>query len=333
MESTKLNELDLLSINILVMLYEYRSATLVSQRLNVPAPKVSRSLKRARQVFDNELFMRKQHGLIPNDFSHKLYPIAKKMISCIDEIDKLDNSKLGPSQTHFNIAAPDLLAYKLPHDLMASIKAEDKPISFKISPWTSSSIEEIAEGMIDIGLLCGFTQSLEEYCSHQVPSAVLDNLSINLIQALDELYLICDTNHPLSDLEVTLEALANYPYINTVFGQAGQVNDQLSPFQQYCQHHNLKLTTEIAITSLSSLFDYLRFSQAIALVPYKAIHQLIAQIPQLTSKPLAYSQRQRLYAAHPSPNLYLITRKSLQDEQLSWLQQQVINSIKTSKQQ
>lgn len=43
--------IDLLSLNIFVLLYENKSATITSKALKIPAPKISRCLKQLRETF------------------------------------------------------------------------------------------------------------------------------------------------------------------------------------------------------------------------------------------------------------------------------------------
>lgn len=319
MNNIRLNELDLLSINIIVQLYEHKSATLVSQKLNLPAPKISRSLKRARDIFEDELFIRKKYGLVPNEFSHKLYPIAKAILECADDLKNLETAAIELEKPHFEIAAPDLIAYKLPNELMSRIKSAEKPLSFNISAWTQTSLSEIASEHVHLGLVC---------CHTNDPSAHLiskeaTQLEVTLIKPLERLYLISDSNHPVTQEPISLESIARYPFINTVFGKAGQTGDIQSPYQEYCEKNNINLTTEIAITSLSSLFDYLRYSQAIALVPYSAVHEIVYTTPHLTSSLLPIQETHKLYSEITAPSIYLVKKKTNSNKEIAWLSHQI----------
>lgn len=329
MNNIRLNELDLLSINIIVQLYEHKSATRVSHKLNLPAPKISRSLKRARDIFENELFIRKKHGLVPNEFSHKLYPIAKNIMKCADELKSLETPITNHERPHFEIAAPDLIAYKLPTELMSCIRSAEKPFSFNINAWTSTSLSEIASEHIHLGLICCQTNNPSEHPLSKVPSQLREQLEAILIKPLRQLYLISDSNHPVTLEPPSLESIARYPFINTVFGKAGQTHETHSPYQEYCERKNIQLTTEIAITSLSSLFDYLKYSQAVALVPYSAVHEIVINTPYLSSSKLPEQETQKLYTELTPPSLYLVRKKSHTSEEVIWLSQQIQRLLTT----
>jgi DNA-binding transcriptional LysR family regulator len=66
MKQIDLDKLDLLTLSILVTLYENKSATQVSKILNVPASKISRCLNSARLLFGDELFIRRKYGFLPH---------------------------------------------------------------------------------------------------------------------------------------------------------------------------------------------------------------------------------------------------------------------------
>ena len=140
MHISNMDGLDILSLKILVSLYENKSATYVSKALDIPAPKISRSLKNLREVFGDELFVRKKYGLFPNEFVTHLYPIAKQAIECTDKFQKVRAANVNHVKTHIEIAAPGLIAYAFPKALMQAIKEEQKSIHINITPWSIGNL-------------------------------------------------------------------------------------------------------------------------------------------------------------------------------------------------
>ncbi|ACA84539.1 transcriptional regulator, LysR family [Shewanella woodyi ATCC 51908] len=316
MKDIRLSDLDLLSINIFVNLYENRSATLVAHKLNIPAPKISRCLKHTREILGNELFVRKKYGLIPNEFASEVYPIAKELMECATKLQKLYCTSDNGLIRHFEIAAPDLISYPFPKILLSAIKDAGKSVSFNISRWNKHSIDNIISGEVDLGLCC---------------SKELDNLRRSdeslialRLKKLNKLFLICHNQHPLLKEEITLESIASYPFINSNMGYSEL---ELSPLQEYCQSQNIHLETEINLTGLTGLFEYLRSSQSVTLLPYSTIFNVINNIPDLHACRLSEVESERLYRQVRTPSLYLVYRNNDKTPEHQWLSSEIQDLI------
>ena len=125
MKKIDLDKLDLLTLSILVSLYENKSATHVSRILDVPASKISRCLHSARLLFGDELFIRRKYGLVPNDYAGRIYPIAKEIVDCAKNFNRLNSTSL-PHSRHFELVMPGMIAHAYPRALMNSIKEHHK---------------------------------------------------------------------------------------------------------------------------------------------------------------------------------------------------------------
>ncbi len=304
-------KLDILSLSILVSLYENKSATHVSKILNVPAPKISRCLKTARSIFGNELFLRKKYGLIPNEFAAKVYPIAKEIVNCAKGFNQLGNPAFAGNK-NFELVTPGLISYAYPKALMQAIKQQNKQLHINLNSWGCNSLQGIIDGNISAGLCsCHYPQELQ---------AIGSKLQIEALRKLDSLYLICNKNHPLLSRELTLETIAEYPYINTDLGLGP---NSLSPFEDYCRINNLDLNVEMTITGISSLSAYLEASQAVALVPYKAVFDLLGEEPLLHLCKLSEMETTRLFNVTEPLTLTLLSPSGQQDPDLEWIRSQL----------
>lgn len=205
MHISNMDGLDILSLKILVSLYENKSATYVSKALDIPAPKISRSLKNLREVFGDELFIRKKYGLFPNEFVTHLYPIAKQTIECTDKFQKVRAANANHVKTHIEIAAPGLIAYAFPKALMQAIKEEQKSIHINITPWSIHTTQDIINGDTTLGICCN--KSTADVAAYG------DKLQTTTLQRMDKVYLIASRNHPIFKRDITLESIAEYPYV------------------------------------------------------------------------------------------------------------------------
>ena len=312
MRDISYSDLDLLSINILVNLYENKSATYVSNKLNVPAPKISRCLKHAREIFGNELFIRKKYGLVPNEFAGKVYPIAKQILECSHSLQQLHGEAIEKSVHNFEIVAPDLVSFPFPKMLLTSIRDAGKDVNFNISPWNKSSINSIASGDVDIGICCSKAiDSIEN---------MDENIAVLPLQKLNKLFLICDDNHPILKEDITLESIAKYPYINSNVGDAEQ---KTSVFQEYCYRKHIPLNTEMDLNGVSSLFEYLRQTEAVALLPYSSIYNMINTTPGLHACRLAEVESERLYREVKVPTLYMMYNRNNREANFQWLSEKI----------
>lgn len=78
---TKLRRLDLTTLLVFDQLMRLRKATLAAAELGLTPPGISHALKRLRDVFGDELFIRRPHGLEPTAFALAAAPRIQKAIS------------------------------------------------------------------------------------------------------------------------------------------------------------------------------------------------------------------------------------------------------------
>ncbi|QYJ78676.1 LysR family transcriptional regulator [Shewanella acanthi] len=314
MHINEMDNLDILSLKILVALYENKSATYVSKALDISAPKISRSLKNLREVFGDDLFIRKKYGLFPNEFATHLYPIAKATVECSAKFNKVVAANACQVKSHVEIAAPGLIAYAFPKALMYAIKEEQKQMHINIMPWSVHTTKDIVNGDVTLGVCCNKSKAnVDEYG---------DKLTTITLQPMDKLYLIASCHHPIFKREITLETIAEYPYVNT---ELEMPSTRLCPFQQYCLEHGIALNTEITITSISSLFEYLSESQSLSLLPYKIVFEMAADIAELHTCQLAQTEAERLYANTQAPTLFIVhkTPTSQPNPDLIWIEDKI----------
>ncbi|MCT8870014.1 LysR family transcriptional regulator, partial [Shewanella xiamenensis] len=299
---------------MLWLIYEGILQTYVSKALDIPAPKISRSLKNLREVFGDELFIRKKYGLFPNEFVTHLYPIAKQTIECTEKFQKVRAANVNHVKTHVEIAAPGLIAYAFPKALMQAIKEEQKSIHINITPWSLHTTQDIINGDTTLGICCN--KSTADVAAYG------DKLQTTTLQRMGKVYLIASRNHPIFKREITLETIAEYPYVNT---DLGNPSTRLSPYQEFCIKNGIKLNTEITITSISSLFEYLGESQTISLLPYRVVYEMVAEIPELHTCQLSQLEAERLYADTEAPTIFLVQKNqpNRASEELAWLSEQI----------
>ncbi|MDF0533387.1 LysR family transcriptional regulator [Shewanella yunxiaonensis] len=311
MKHIDFEKLDMLSLMIIVGLCENKSATHVSKILNIPQSKISRCLRNVRTIFGNELFFRKKYGLIPNEYAKRIYPIAKEIVENAHGFNNLADDHKN-SERWFEVAVPGLVTYLYPKALMQSIRNEDKQFHLNIVPWNSSTLQGIQDGEITMGVCCG---------NHQDAIKLLEGeYEIESVKQLEEVFLICSSKHPLLQQEISLETIAKYPFVKTDLGCNPH---STCPFEDWCHRNELPLDIEISISSVSSLFNYLEESQAVCLVPYKAIYDMLTDIPSLHGCKLAESETMRMASVALPKTVEMVTPLDSDDSDLVWLKDKV----------
>jgi len=313
MHHLKLDTLDLLSINILVNLYEHHSATLVAKQMNIPAPKISRSLQHSRVIFNNPLFIRKKHGLIPNEFAKQLYPIAKEILQCSEHLYQLNDDDRGSEKSHITIHVSDLIVHQFPQLLKNAIKESHLALKFTISPDSDNLITDIIENRINIGLI--------SESNHKYLKQIDNHVDVVALKRLSHLYLVCDLHHPLLKQEITLESIAKYPYVS-ILGKPGHATSD--PFLLYCSQHQLayQLKNQDLINhnfNIEKLNQHITETDAVALLPFSKLYDHSNQMPNLHVCRLSEIETERLYLSINSPTLYLATKKGALSPNISWL--------------
>ncbi|MBT2298476.1 LysR family transcriptional regulator [Pseudomonas fluorescens] len=82
-------KIDIRHMRVLLHLVREKNVSRVAERLEISQQAVSNYLKRMREVFPNELFLRQSAGLQPTDYA---YDLAAKFEKIVEEVDSIFNS-------------------------------------------------------------------------------------------------------------------------------------------------------------------------------------------------------------------------------------------------
>ncbi|QDF65769.1 LysR family transcriptional regulator [Shewanella sp. SNU WT4] len=297
---------DLLSLSIFVLLYESESATVVSRQLNIPAPKISRCLKSLRESFDNELFVRRRYGMCPNAVASQIYPIAKGIIASAEAFNHI-HAEAKVLTNQFVIALPDYFACSLTKDLLVKLKQFNDKFNLVLEQWHANSWQEVINDKLSFTLCCH--SSLDELQS------LSDKLDVIPLIQLSNLYLLASSEHPILSQEISLESIAQYPYVDTEFAKL----DEYTPFQRFCNSQGIELQTELTVRNTSSLIDYMYSHTSLALTSYRTLYDKFAMIPGLHACQISKVEAARLHQGQDTPWLFLLKKRGNSDPKLEQL--------------
>ncbi|MGL1890622.1 MAG: LysR family transcriptional regulator [Spirochaetaceae bacterium] len=193
---------DMRLLNIFTTVFKQRSISGASRILNTSQPTITRSIHNLEIELGIELFIRSSEGLIPTDFSYKLY---KRALSIIDEVDSifLDAEFLpSSSRTLLNIGVGHGCCYTVNKQFTEYRKIhEDIVFNEKIAS-ARNLLSEIEHGFLEIIIGSEDTLKMAEW------------LTINRYVKHD-LFMVARKDHPVfkESKDNQYKMIKQYPYI------------------------------------------------------------------------------------------------------------------------
>ncbi|MFN3172603.1 MAG: LysR family transcriptional regulator [Hyphomicrobiales bacterium] len=182
-DQIKLRRLDVTVLLVFSGLIRHGKATLVAQELGLTNSSISHALRRLRDVFGDELFLRRPHGLEPTAFARSIEPAVQSAL------DALQGALSGPSvfepsqsDAHVRLSAQDYEIATLVPDLMARLRQSAPGMTLSIQALSKpDALKALEAGDIDLAL--GF-----------FPDLSAKHISVTL---LEESYLVAArADHP-----------------------------------------------------------------------------------------------------------------------------------------
>ena len=121
MISRKLIRTDLNLLVALQILLEERNVTRAAERLSVSQPALSKTLQKLRDSFEDELFTRTAHGLVPTPRAEELAHELPALLESVERV--LGDEGFDPAtfDGSFKILLPPILSEALLPGLMAEL--------------------------------------------------------------------------------------------------------------------------------------------------------------------------------------------------------------------
>lgn len=198
MLSRQLLQIDLNLLLALQVLLEERNVTRAAERLAVSQPALSKTLQKLRETFDDELFTRTAHGLIPTPRAEELGRGLPEALEQLDAILQPEEFDPASYEGTFRLAMPAMFTEVLLPRLMQTL-AEDAPLIRIISGEVGLDFQEqlkLAE--ID------FAIAVVERTDTDVHAEPLRTISPRCYMR---------HGHPLIDKKITLKDFLAYPHV------------------------------------------------------------------------------------------------------------------------
>ncbi|MFD5214251.1 LysR family transcriptional regulator [Microbacterium sp. NPDC058345] len=145
---------DLNQIRTFVTLYELRSVTAAAERLHVTQPTVSYTLRRLRDRFDDDLFRREGHDMVPTPRATQLYAPLHEALAQIDATVS-DPDEFEPSgfSGELTLGLTSIGEQTFLPPIMAALAREGATPHLQVARLNSDQVEDgLARGSIDIAI-------------------------------------------------------------------------------------------------------------------------------------------------------------------------------------
>ncbi|WP_417314365.1 LysR family transcriptional regulator [Enterobacter sp.] len=244
-----LRTLDLNLLKTLDALLDERSVTRAAARLSLTQPAVSGMLNRLRDYFDDPLFIRVPHGIVPTTRAEELATPIKRILADIDML--LQPVAFDPLTANltFTIAATDYALRAVVVPFIAALKTQAPGIRVRVVPVTPGSlVSQLEQGNIDVALITPHTTPDELHSR-----ALYDERYVCMMRA----------DHPNAGEPMTLDRFCALEHVLVSYEGDGFRGVTDSALEKIGRTRHVGLS----VSSFLVLPDVLAISDMIAVVP------------------------------------------------------------------
>lgn len=152
MDTRRLSRIDLNLLVALQVLLEEQNVSKAAERLYITQSAMSKTLARARELFDDQLFTRSSHGMVPTPAAIDIHAKLEELLLNLDGL--IGYGEMDPShfQGHFNLSALDHFILPVIPRLIEQFLSEAPELSLKISQNIETQFKAMAEGRVDLAI-------------------------------------------------------------------------------------------------------------------------------------------------------------------------------------
>lgn len=279
--------LDLNLLKTLDALLDERNVTRAAQRLSLTQPAVSGMLNRLRDYFDDPLFVRTPHGIVPTLRAREMAAPIKQILSDIDILLKPAQFDPLTETLTFTVAATDYALKAVIVPFIAALRARAPGIRVRVVPVEPEQLTtQFEQGKIDLALL--------------TPDSTPENLH-NRPLYNEEYVCLMRHDHPDARQALTLERFCALEHVLVSYkGESfwGVTDEALAEVGR-------KRQIGLSVSSFLVLPDILAISEMIAVVPARLaytdprMHVVSPPLPIAGfTKSMAWHERTHRDAAH-----------------------------------
>ena len=230
MISRKLIRTDLNLLVALQILLEERNVTRAAERLSVSQPALSKTLQKLRDAFEDELFTRTAHGLVPTPRAEELGELLPGLLENVEQV--LGDVEFSPDTYagSFKLLMPPIMCESLLPTLMAELAEEAPNVQIIMAEVPPDYQDQLKKGEADFAAFVALETER-------------DILAEPIAAIAPRCYMRKD--HPLAEKEMTLQDFLDYPHLRLYLPGLTRENTSMvdDVLGQYGVHRSIVLET------------------------------------------------------------------------------------------
>lgn len=230
MVSRKLIRTDLNLLVTLQILLEERNVTRAAERLNVSQPALSKTLQKLRDAFDDPLFTRTAHGLVPTPRSEALGLALPEVLQAMDSVLGEDDFCPATYAGRFKLLLPPIYSEMLLPGLMAQLHQDAPNVQIVTAEVGPDYQEQLKKGEADFA---AFVVGETQRDIHAEPISAMPPRCYMRV------------GHPLADKPMSLQEFLSYPHLRLYLAGLTQENVSMvdDVLSQHAKHRRIALET------------------------------------------------------------------------------------------
>ncbi|BDY04227.1 LysR family transcriptional regulator [Ferrimonas sp. YFM] len=286
----RLRRLSLFDLEVFLLLSQKLNSNQVAESLGILPSKVSRTLSGLREVFDDPLFVRRQHGFEPTAVAVGLYPQVDALLEVARAIPGRRSAQQAEGKRpQIRVAVPTIFAPGLLHFLKSRAESKGQELDVAVVPGVNGP-GRVGEGQqIDLAVYCAFSPWKEGDSKR-----ICQSIHTRVVAVRD---------HPIWDRISELHlALLDYPFVVT---EVPNFNEGRDPIEDYALSLGRTLEVEARVASLPDLVNVLSEGKAYSFIGGYSCKEYLESHPDLVTSRLPYSFLQQVRRLFHGPSAEL----------------------------
>ncbi len=154
MNNIDIRRLDFSLLLVFLELMRYRKATLVAERLSLTQSTISHAVNRLRDIFGDELFMRRPAGFEPTARAVELEPLLRKLVEDAQQALQPQRADGGvPTEGLLRVGGSDYSCAVFAAPLVQRVSELAPDVMLAIRPlMRSQTLDALVQGELDLGV-------------------------------------------------------------------------------------------------------------------------------------------------------------------------------------
>nr|WP_087016400.1 LysR family transcriptional regulator [Thaumasiovibrio subtropicus] len=245
--SSKLEELDLNLLKLLRVVVETRNTSLAAEKLGISQTSVSRGLAKLREVFGDQLFIRKAHGVEPSELAERLAEASEQMLNPImNVVDSYQRFNALEFEGQVTIALELSLLDIFGHGIHQALHKVLPKARLELVYWQEETLHQLLDRQIDYAVQFSLLPMPQEIYMHH-----LSDIKICLLARKE---------HPVLSHSSDWEAIHQLPL---VLHKVNALNSKRQLIEEFYLDNGYKPNVCLVSHSTSALVHHLVNSDAI----------------------------------------------------------------------